>query len=104
MVDILVAGIPRSGTTMTLRLLDESAEVFGWPGETAILGFTRSLWSTGRPDYRCRDQIQRYADETFTGTLIDLQAYNAQEYNLPDTHIPTAREVAALSSDVVTVM
>lgn len=100
-MDILVAGIPRSGTTMTLRLLDESADVFGWPGETAVLDFTRSLWSAGRPDRRCQDQIQRHADETFTGTLIDLQAYNAQKYDLPNTHIPTAREVAALSGEVV---
>lgn len=100
MKNILIGGIPRGGTTVTLRMLDEFSDVFMWPGETWILSLARNLWAGGAPNPACRAEAERYAVATLRRSLIEMQEWNA-EYGSVDCLRPADDVVEALGRRVV---
>lgn len=101
MVDLLIGGVPRSGTTAALKLVDTHQDFFAWPGETSALSFASRIWlDNSPPDPTCRDQIARYARRHFSVALIEMQEWNGEQ-EIRDVMTATSAEVGAFADRVV---
>lgn len=99
---ILIGGIPRAGTTMTVRLIGQDPAIFLWPGESSVLALTRSLWEGGQPAASCRNQIQTYVHDTLSKAMIEMHAWNvSNEKRLRSEPAATPEEVRVLADEIV---
>ncbi|WP_325060500.1 sulfotransferase [Vitreimonas sp.] len=98
---VFVGGIPRGGTTMMLRLIGDHCGVYPWLGESSVVDTARLLWTNGRPNPACREQVEAFVTHTLRLALLEMQAWNAAREDIQGLLIPSREDVDRLACAVV---
>src|SRR5271165_2433565 len=101
MMDILIGGIPRSGTTALARAVELHPDVFCWSGETALLPFVDELSHGVRLRLANLPGATQMLSRHLRSAIIDQSEWRRIEGGVNPPANITIEEVEQLGHDIL---
>ncbi len=77
-LDIVIGGVPRSGTTIAAKFLSLHEDIFCYAGETHILPTLHSFFASAPCHPQNRARVSRHFNELFRSALVEVPRYGVE--------------------------